>query len=181
MKKIRIFSDFPLVFGSVLILITNSILCIWMMVITPSYALPSDVFLIRCLWLAVLILFYAGMVIASKRILTAVTFDRNVISFWAPFMRSQRYEYKRYSHIYPASYFHGTLLGFGSRVSYVVFSQKYLSDEMLMNINHLANSPEVFKIRMCSRTYNELLNLLPPYQAKMLQSAWDNRSKNPKG
>ncbi len=179
MKKIRIFCDLPLVLASVFILIANSILCIWMMAITPRYAIPSDVFSIRCIWGVILMLFYVGMVIASKRILTFVTFDSDGISFWTPFIRSSICEYRRYSHIYPASYFHGTPLGFGSRVAYVVFSQKYLSDKILMNINHLANSPEVFKIRMPHRKFEELMKMLPPYQAKMLQSAV--KQKNSRG
>lgn len=40
-----------------------------------------------------------------------------------------------------------------------------------MNINQLVNSPEVFKIKMRHKKFEELLTLLPPYQAKMLQSA----------
>lgn len=179
MKKIRIFCDLPLVLASVFILIANSILCIWMMAIAPSYAIPSEVFSIRCIFVVILILLYVGMVIASKRTLTFVTFDSDGISFWTPFMRSQICEYKRYSHIYPASYFHGTPLGFGFRVPYVVFSQKYLSDKILMNINHLANSPEAFKIRMSHRNFEKLIKMLPPYQAKMLQSAV--KQKNSKG
>lgn len=171
MKKLRILCDLPLVIVSVFIVIANSVLCICMMAIAPGYAIPSDVFMIRCIWVVVLILFYVGMVIVSKRILTVVSFHSDGISFWAPFTRSRFCEYKRYSHIYPGSYFHATPLGFGSQVSYVVFSQKYLSDEILMNINHLANSPEAFKIRIPQRKLEKLLKWLPPYQAKMLQSA----------
>ena len=171
MKKIHTFCDLPLVLASAFLLVVNSALCIGAIVLAPSYTVPSDVFLVQCIWVVLLILFYVGMVIASKRILTFVTFDSDGISFWTPFMRSQICEYKKYSHIYSASYFHGTPLGFGSRVPYVVFSQKYLSDTILMNINQLANSPEVFKIRMRHKKFEELLTLLPPYQAKMLQSA----------
>lgn len=180
MKKIRIFCDLPLVLASVVILIANSVLCIWMMVIAPSYAVASDVLSIRCIWGAILILFYVGMIMASKRILTFVVFDRDGISFWRPFMGFTVCEYRRYSHIYPASYFHGTPLGFGFRVPYVVFSQKYLSDEIIMNINRLENSPEVFKIRMCHRKYEELIKFLPPYQSQMLQRAV-NQSRSQSG
>ncbi len=178
MKKIRFFCDLPLVIASVFLSIVSSVLCVWMIAITPSNAAPSDVFSIQCIWAIMLILFYIGMVIASKRILTFVIFDSDGITFWTPFMPSQTYEYKRYSHIYPASYFHGNLIGFGVRVHYVVFAQKYLSDTVLMNINHLANSPEVFKIRMRHKKFEALLTLLPPYQARMLQSAVKKQSLN---
>lgn len=171
MKRIRFFCDLPLVIASVFLLIVFSVLCVWMIAIAPNYAVPSDIFSIQCIWATLLMLFYIGMVIASKRILTFVIFDSDGITIWTPFMSSQTCEYKRYSHIYPASYFHGNLIGFGVRVHYVVFSQKYLSDKVLMNINHLANSSEVFKIRMRHKKFEELLTLLPPYQASMLQSA----------
>ncbi len=176
MKKIHAFCDLPLALASAFLLIVISALCIGAIVLAPSYTVPSDVFWVQCIWAVLLILFHTSMVIASKRILTFVTFDSECISFWAPFVRTQTCEYRRYTHIYPGSYFHGNILGFGCRMSYVVFSQKYLSNNTLMNINHLANSPEVFKIRMSHWKFEKLLKLLPPYQAKMLQSAVEQRN-----
>lgn len=177
MKKIHTFCDLPLVLASAFYLIVISALGIGAIVLAPSYTVPSDVFGVQCYWGVLLILLYISMVIASKRILTFVTFDSECITFWTPFVRSQTCEYKQYTHIYPGSYFHGNIFGLGRQVSYVVFSQKYLSDEILANINKLANSPETFKIRMRHKRFEELSKLLPPYQAKMLQSAVKQRKK----
>ena len=171
MNKIYAFCDLSLVIATVILAIIMQVLCVWGIVAAPCYTIASGVFAVRCIWSVLLIGFYWGMVLISKDVLTFVMFDDECVTLWIPFAGIQKIKYSRYAHIYTLKYFHGSVLGLGSQMPYVVFSQKYLSDKNLMDINQLANSSQTFKIRMRRKRFDELLKLLPPRQAKMLQSA----------
>ena len=171
MKKFYAFCDLPLAIASAVLLVIMNGLCITGIVGAPSYALASDVFAIQCMWAVLMIGLWIGMVLLSKEVLAFVIFDSQCITFWVPFKGRQTTEYRLYSHVYPASYYHGSPFCLGSRMSYIVFSQKYLSDKVLTNINQLTSTAQTFKIRLRRKRYEELLKLLPPYQASMLQRA----------
>lgn len=69
--------------------------------------------------------------------------------------------YKYYAYVNRAGYWHGTPVGIGKTVDYIVFSHRRLKDEELYAINRIASSEKVIKIQYTPKTYQRLMELLP--------------------
>lgn len=80
--------------------------------------------------------------------------------------------YKYYQYVYKAYYWHGSPIGIGTNVYYMVISHRRLKDEELCNINQLASSTDVIKIKYSPKAYQTLMDTLPcemAYKLKVCQ------------
>ena len=77
--------------------------------------------------------------------------------------------YKYYQYVYKAYYWHGSPIGIGTNVYYIVVSHRRLKDNELCNINQLASSADVIKIKYSPKTYQTLMNTLPSEMAYKLK------------
>lgn len=69
--------------------------------------------------------------------------------------------YKYYQYVYKAWYWHGSPIGIGKNVDYIVISHRRLREEELESINQLAPGSDVLKIRYSPKTYQKLMEILP--------------------
>lgn len=77
--------------------------------------------------------------------------------------------YKYYQYVYKASYWHGSPIGIGIIKDYIVISHRRLNDAELCNINQVAGSTDIIKIKYSPKTYRTLMDTLPREMAYKLK------------
>ena len=76
--------------------------------------------------------------------------------------------YKYYPYVSKAWYWHGSPIGAGKNVDYIVISHRRLRDEEIRNINSIVPGADVIKIRYSDRTFQKLTAILPPDMQRRL-------------
>ena len=90
-----------------------------------------------------------------------LTFDRDGVLYKPLFRKGMRIQYSNYPRIQYAYYMHGNMFA-AYKVNFFVFTNRRLTDEELTQINQVAPSSDLIKIRYTRKTYKKLLEALPP-------------------
>lgn len=100
-------------------------------------------------------------IIALPRWYTRITLLQESVIIKTALKQPIERPYKYYQYVYKAWYWHGSPIGVGKNVDYIVISHRRLRDEELANINQLAPDSDVLKIRYSSKNYQKLMDILP--------------------
>lgn len=100
-------------------------------------------------------------ILALPRWLTRITFRPESVIIKTALRRPVERPYKYYQYVYRAWYWHGSPVGLGMNVAYIVISHRRMRDEELTNINQPAPSADVIKIHYSPKTYRKLMEILP--------------------
>ena len=97
----------------------------------------------------------------TERWCLMLTFDRDGVLYKPLFRKGMRIQYSNYPRIQYAYYMHGNMFA-AYKVNFFVFTNRRLSNEELTQINQVAPSSDLIKIRYTRKTYKKLLEALPP-------------------
>ena len=87
--------------------------------------------------------------------------------------------YEYYAYVNKACYWHGTPIGIGKTMDYIVFSHRRMKDEELKAINMVVSSEKVIKIKYSPKTYQQLMESLPrEMQYKLRVSGFERNASN---
>lgn len=120
-----------------------------------------------CIVIVMAIIWLVDCLLATPKWYANIELTSEGLIHRAPFHKATLIPYKRI-HINPASYIHVCV-----EVPYIVFSTKILSNYELTHINNVPNTSEVIPIEYRRKTYEKLLNVLPPEGRAMLRTAFD--------
>ncbi len=101
----------------------------------------------------------------SPQWFTKISFLPDAVLIKAARRKPVERSYKYYQYVYKAYYWHGSPIGVGKNIDYIVISHRRLKDEELSNINRLASSTDVLKIKYSPKTYRKLMDTLPSEMA----------------
>lgn len=105
---------------------------------------------------------------------TIVTMSPDGIRY-GPFFKKQKfYTYDDFPLVYRASYIHG-LVGapnFGPEIVYIILSKRRLTEIEKNNINEVATSEELIKIKYSKKRYAQLMEILPPNLSSQLNAVF---------
>ena len=107
-----------------------------------------------------------------------LTFDRDGVLYKPLFRKGTRIQYSNYPRIQYAYYMHGNMFA-AYKVNFFVFTNRRLSNEELTQINQVAPSSDLIKIRYTRKTYKKLLEALPPsiaLEVKQIHDVYIKRS-----
>lgn len=121
----------------------------------------EDVIGVSCIFGTLAVLSILVAIIASPRWYTRITFLPESVIIKTALKHPVERQYKYYQYVYKAWYWHGSPIGVGKNIDYIVISHRRLRDEELGSINQPAPSNDVLKIRYSARTYQKLMKILP--------------------
>lgn len=96
----------------------------------------------------------------TERWCLMITFDQDGVLYRPLFRRGIRLKYSNYPRIQYAYYMHGNMIA-AYKVNFFVFTNRRLSHEELTQINEVAPSSDLIKIRYTRETYKKLIEALP--------------------
>ena len=96
----------------------------------------------------------------TERWCLMITFDQDGVLYRPLFRRGIRLKYSNYPRIQYAYYMHGNMIA-AYKVNFFVFTNRRLSHEELTQINEVAPSSDLIKIRYTRKTYKKLIEALP--------------------
>lgn len=176
--EIRILANPGLFFGGLL-----SIVIIVALSGTTLFLLQQNI--IRCatdkdrilsqLFISMWVVIYLiGVIFCAPQWFASIVFDKKCIFVCTPFRKRMLYEYKDFSHIYKATYWHRSLFGIGYHPRFFVLSQRRMTTDELQRINHVPISNKVVKIRYTGRMHRKLCTILPEYHKSQLNKLFKN-------
>lgn len=114
-----------------------------------------------CGWLFPMVIF--SIVVSccvTERWCLMITFDQDGVLYKPLFRKGIRLKYSNYPRIQHAYYMHGNLIA-AYKVNFFVFTNRRLSHEELTQINEVAPSSDLLKIRYTQKNYKKLIEALP--------------------
>lgn len=176
--KVRILANPSLFFGGLL-----SIIIIVTLSATTLLLLQQNI--IRCatdkdriltqlfigMWA---VIYLVGVILCAPQWFASIVFDKERIYVFIPFRKRILYEYKNFSHVYKATYWHGSLFGVGYHPQFFVLSQRRMTTDELQNVNHVPISDKVVKIRHTEHMHRKLCTILPEYHKGQLNKLFEN-------
>ena len=163
------------IFGNATYLIVGAILLFLCDIMLIGIFIYADGFNENMIVLVIFILMsVALMVLIYVGVGASMLFTDMGIEYKQPFKKKTMKSYDYYPYIYRASYYHGSLIGIGYRPNYIVFSQRRLSSNELKNINQVAISDKVIKIKYSKNVYNKLMHVLPKCKKVELSICFKN-------
>ena len=114
----------------------------------------------------------------TERWCLMITFERDGVLYKPLFRKGTRIQYSNYPRIQYAYYMHGNMFA-AYKVNFFVFTNRRLSNEELTQINQVAPSSDLIKIRYTRKTYKKLLEALPPsiaLEVKQIHDVYIKRS-----
>ena len=166
--NLRLFTNRVLAIGSIpLTLIAN--VPLHLMLYFGNWASEGDRIAGTIVGVVVTIGWIVGCMLSAPKWYANIEFTPEGLIHRAPFRKTTLVPY-RSLHIYPAYYIHVCV-----PVPYIVFSTKILSNYELSHINNVPNTSEVIPIEYRRKTYEKLLNVLPPDGRAMLRAAFDEK------
>ena len=98
-----------------------------------------------------------------------ITFLPDVIRIKPVRKKATERPYRDYAYVYKARYWHGSPIGVGKYVNYIVISNRWIKDAQLNSINELPTSADVIKIKYSKKTYQQLMDTVPSKMAYKLK------------
>lgn len=118
------------------------------------------------------VLFTAAIIcfiLLAKQMCVRITFSEESVTIHPFFSKPMQKSYKHYQYVYKACYWHGSPIGIGIIKNYIVISHRRLNDAELCNINQVAGSTDIIKIKYSPKTYQTLMDTLPREMAYKLK------------
>lgn len=160
-RKLCLIADPSTLLFGVLVTTTGLGLSIGFIIYFATTGDRSDVIGSLCILGPTIGLFIFAAVSASPRWYTRITFLPEGVVVKTALRKPVEKPYKYYQYVYKAWYWHGSPIGVGKNVDYIVISHRRLRDKELANINQLAPDSDVLKIRYSSKIYQKLMDILP--------------------
>ena len=98
-----------------------------------------------------------------------LSISENGVEYRALLRRKKVRSFSEYPYWYHGKYFHGYRY-----IDFIVLSNKRLSTKELWQINQVAPSADLLKIRYTPKTYQKLMEILPEKQKLQLRGAFPN-------
>ena len=114
-----------------------------------------------CVLVPIMGLLIVAVALALPRWYTRITLLPESVVIKTALRHPVERQYKYYQYVYKAWYWHGSPIGIGKNVEYIVISHRRLCDEELVSINQLSPDNDVLKIRYSPKTYRSLIEILP--------------------
>lgn len=108
----------------------------------------------------------------AKQMCVRIIFDKDTITIHPLFKKPFQRAYKYYPYVYKGGYWHGSPIGVGKWVDYIVLSHGYIKNDDLMRINALGKDNEVIRIRYRRKNYDRLLAALPTEMAHKVKACF---------
>lgn len=115
-----------------------------------------------CLCIGALVSF----VLLTRQMCVRIVFAKAGITIRPLFGKSAYRPYSYYPYIYKGGYWHGSPVGVGKWVDYIVLSHGRIRDADLLRVNEIGTGNDVIRIRCRKKLYKKLLDALPPEQAR---------------
>lgn len=101
-------------------------------------------------------------------------FNKDRVIVKCPLRKTYVIEYKDIKDVEIGYYFHGAYnTSLGSKVKYIYFAKRKLSEEQKSNLNLLKPSKSFIKIGYNQKTYNYLIDILPDELSDMLKESYE--------
>ncbi len=113
------------------------------------------------LWLLLMVTCF----LLAKQMCVRITFTENAVTIHPLFSKPVQRAYKYYPYVYKGGYWHGSAIGVGKWVDYIVFSHGYIKKDDLLRINTMGKDTDVIRIRYRKKNYDKLLAALPTEMA----------------
>lgn len=110
-----------------------------------------------------------SFILLAKQMCIRIIFSESSLTIHPLFSKRYQKDYKHYQYVYKASYWHGSPIGIGIIKDYIVISHRRLNDAELCNINQVAGSTDIIKIKYSPKTYRTLMDTLPREMAYKLK------------
>lgn len=175
LKKIRIICDSLLFWGGLLLSISQIVIAVVITIMLEtgyiSASTIDDKNKSQVLFVFFAIFLFFGVILCLPRWLMILTLDEKEITFRGDYFKPYTKSYNQFPYVYIATYRHGSLIGLGVKVRYIVISQIKLTEYELTHINRVFDREKIFKIRYSKKKYDALLNVLPKSHKERLETA----------
>lgn len=121
-----------------------------------------------CLCVAAIVSF----VLLMKQMCVRITFAADAVTIHPLFTKPVRRPYKYYPYVFKGGYWHGSPIGVGKWVDYIVLSHGYIKNDDLMRINALGKDNDVIRIRYRRKNYDRFLAALPIEMAHKVKACF---------
>lgn len=169
-------ADCSLVVSMIVYLIVISALCIYVIMQLQTGEMKTetenDRIGIQVIFGVLGFLNILAVMAGSNRWLATFIFTDDGISYRAGFRKATVQPYRAFRYIYAARYFHGSPIGIGNYRRFIVLSTRRLSTDEIENINQVAPSTVVVKIRFRKSTYEKICSILPAKQRVQLEACF---------
>ena len=120
------------------------------------------------------VLVFIALILAGPgaKLFSTFSIKKGAIAFSVPFRKTICVDISSFKYIYKGYYFHGTPLGIGKNIYYIVLSTVCVPDDTLEHLNTISSSAETIKIKYTKKTYGYLFNCLNEKQKNIISSCF---------
>lgn len=159
--RVKIIAFPELFIGGIIYITIFSAVCLSMIILFGYEGIADEPIKCQILFGTLLIAHLITCLLCMKRWFIIMVLTREGIEYYTLFRKPVKKTYNNFPYIYIAEYRHGTLIGIGNKMKFVVFSSRRLTDHERTHINMVAPTEDLLKIRYRKKRYEKLYNAVP--------------------